>query len=84
MNLLSSAGAGAGITFLQVGFVLDSQPAHNQTTPQTAGIAALLASVSSALVNLPLIYQQTEQKTVTRTVTVISILVVLLRLLAMV
>jgi uncharacterized membrane protein (DUF4010 family) len=58
--------------------------AHHQITPYTAGIAVVLTSVASALVNLPLIYQQTKQKILTRTVTVISIVVVLLGLVVMV
>jgi hypothetical protein len=45
-----------------------------------AGAAAVLASVSSSLVCLPIIYQQTRHKTLSRAATLISIAVVLLGL----
>ena len=67
-GLVSSAGTTASAALLA---------AHNQVTPHTAGIAVVLTSVSSALVNLPLIYQQTKHKALTRTLTVISFVVVL-------
>jgi uncharacterized membrane protein (DUF4010 family) len=74
-GLVSSASTTASAALLA---------AHNQITPQTAGIAVVLTSVSSALVSLPLIYQQTRHKALTRTLTIISFVVVLLGLAAMV
>jgi uncharacterized membrane protein (DUF4010 family) len=73
-GLVSSASTTASAALLA---------AHNQITPHTAGIAVVLTSVSSALVNLPLIYQQTRHKDLTRTLTMISFAVVLLGLAAM-
>jgi uncharacterized membrane protein (DUF4010 family) len=56
---------------------------RGQITPNTAGIAVVLTSISSALVNLPFIYQQTKQKGLTRTLTIMSLVVVLLGLAVM-
>jgi uncharacterized membrane protein (DUF4010 family) len=39
--------------------------------PDIAGIAVVLTSMSSALVNLPLVYRQTRQRALTRRLTVI-------------
>jgi uncharacterized membrane protein (DUF4010 family) len=47
-------------------------------SPEIAGIATILTSVSSSLVNLPLVYQQTRQPQLVRTLTTISIAIVLL------
>jgi uncharacterized membrane protein (DUF4010 family) len=58
--------------------------ASGYVSRHTAGIAVVLTSVSSALVNLPLIYQQTKHKALSRTLTVTSSLVVLPGVLAMV
>jgi len=74
-GLVSSASTTASAALLA---------AHSQITPHTAGVAVVLTSVASALVNLPLIYQQTKHKSLTRTLTVISVVVVLLGLAAMV
>jgi uncharacterized membrane protein (DUF4010 family) len=74
-GLVSSASTTASAALLAV---------HHQITPQTAGVAVVLTSVSSALVSLPLIYQQTKHKGLTRTLTIVSFVVVLLGLAAMV
>ncbi len=52
--------------------------AASQISPETAGIATILTSVSSSLVNLPLVYQQTRQRMLVRKLAVTSILIVLL------
>ncbi len=49
-------------------------------SPHLAGAAVVLTSVSSALVNLPLIYQQTRHKALGRAVALITLAVVLLGL----
>jgi uncharacterized membrane protein (DUF4010 family) len=56
---------------------------HGQLTPQTGGVAVVLASMSSALSNLPVIYQQTKEKELTRTVSVVSFALVLIGLLVL-
>jgi uncharacterized membrane protein (DUF4010 family) len=56
---------------------------HGQLTPQTGGVAVVLASMSSALSNLPVIYQQTKEKELTRAVSVVSFALVLLGLLVL-
>lgn len=58
--------------------------AHGQVSPHTAGAAVVLASVSSALINVPLVYEQTKHKALTLRLTIISSAVVLLGLAAMV
>jgi hypothetical protein len=50
----------------------------SQISPEIAGLATILTSVSSSLVNLPLVYQQTRQKALLWTLSTISILIVLL------
>jgi uncharacterized membrane protein (DUF4010 family) len=57
--------------------------AHGQLAPQTGGVAVVLASMSSALSNLPVIYQQTKEKELTRTVSVVSFTLVLIGLLVL-
>jgi uncharacterized membrane protein (DUF4010 family) len=74
-GLVSSASTTASAALLA---------ARNQITSHTAGIAVVFTSVSSALANLPRIYLQTKHKALTRTLTVISFVVVLLGLVAMV
>ena len=51
--------------------------------PMTGGIATVLTSMSSALVNMPLVYQQTHQIALTRRLALITTLIVLLGLGAM-
>jgi uncharacterized membrane protein (DUF4010 family) len=51
--------------------------------PDIAGIAVVLTSISSALVNLPLVYQQTHQRVLTRRLSIISFCLVLLGLSAL-
>jgi hypothetical protein len=48
--------------------------------PHQAGAAVVLATVSSSLVTLPLIYQQTRHKALSRTVALITVAVALLGL----
>jgi uncharacterized membrane protein (DUF4010 family) len=50
----------------------------SRISPEIAGLATILTSVASSLVNLPLVYQQTRQKPLVRTLAVISVLIVLL------
>ncbi len=47
-------------------------------TPEIAGLAVILTSISSSLVNLPLVYQQTRQKKLVETLAMISILIIAL------
>jgi uncharacterized membrane protein (DUF4010 family) len=57
---------------------------HGEVSPQTAGVAVVLTSISSALINLPLVYGQTKHKALTRRLAVISFAVVLLGLAVMI
>ncbi|MGH9358411.1 MAG: MgtC/SapB family protein [Terriglobia bacterium] len=57
--------------------------AHGQLQPQVAGVAVVLCSVSSALVNLPLVYQQTRQKQLTGNLVAFSSVMVLLGLIVL-
>jgi uncharacterized membrane protein (DUF4010 family) len=50
----------------------------SRISPEIAGLATILTSVASSLVNLPLVYQQTRQKPLVRTLATISILIVIL------
>ena len=50
----------------------------SRISPEIAGAATILTSVSSSLVNLPLVYQQTRQRKLLWTLSTISILIVLL------
>ena len=52
-------------------------------TPLLAGTAAILASVASTFVNLPLIYQQTKDRVLTRKVAIASTVVVIFGLVFM-
>jgi uncharacterized membrane protein YfcA len=49
---------------------------HAKLSPDVAGVATVLASIASALVNLPLVQRQSHDKRLTRTLTVISLLLV--------
>jgi uncharacterized membrane protein (DUF4010 family) len=49
---------------------------HGKLSSDVAGVATVFASITSALVNLPLVERQTHDKRVTRTLTVISVLLV--------
>lgn len=71
-GLVSSASATAAAARLA---------AHGDITPVIAGVATILTSISSAFVNLPLVYQVTKDKDLTRKLflaTLASILVGLL------
>lgn len=50
---------------------------HGSLPPNTAAIATVLTSISSALVNLPIVYRQTKQKDIIRTLGIITFLLVL-------
>jgi uncharacterized membrane protein (DUF4010 family) len=49
---------------------------HGKLSPDVAGVATVFASIASALVNLPLVQRQSHNKRLTRTLTVISLLLV--------
>jgi uncharacterized membrane protein (DUF4010 family) len=49
---------------------------HGKLSPDVAGVATVFASITSALVNLPLVERQTHDRRVTRTLTIISLLLV--------
>jgi uncharacterized membrane protein (DUF4010 family) len=49
---------------------------HGKLSPDVAGVATVLASIASALVNLPLVQRQSHDKRLTRTLAVISLLLV--------
>ena len=70
-GLFSSASTTAAAANLSV---------HGKLSPQTAAVAAILTSVASALVNLPVLYRQTRRKEETRTLSVISFVLVLIGL----
>ncbi len=57
--------------------------AAGQIDPATGGAAAVLTSVSSALINMPLVYQQTKQPHLTRNLAVISVVICLVGLVVM-
>jgi uncharacterized membrane protein (DUF4010 family) len=49
---------------------------HGKLSPDVAGVATVFASITSALVNLPLVERRTHDRGVTRTLTIISLLLV--------
>jgi uncharacterized membrane protein (DUF4010 family) len=49
---------------------------HGKLPPDVAGVATVFASIASALVNLPLVQRQSHDKHLTRTLTVISLMLV--------
>jgi uncharacterized membrane protein (DUF4010 family) len=51
--------------------------------PETAGFATVLTSMTSALVNMPLVYQQTRQRRMTRRLAFISVAIVVVGLCAL-
>jgi uncharacterized membrane protein (DUF4010 family) len=53
---------------------------HGKLSPDIAGVATVFASITSALVNLPLVERQTHDKRVTRTLASISVIVVVIGL----
>ena len=73
-GLVSSASTTAAAATMSI---------HGKLSPQIAGFAAVLTSIASALVNLPLVYRQTRRKEETRTLSAISFLLVLLGLLVL-
>jgi uncharacterized membrane protein (DUF4010 family) len=54
--------------------------AAGNITPETAGLATVLTSMASALVNMPLVYQQTRHGMLTRRLALISVALVALGL----
>lgn len=56
---------------------------HGKLSPQVAGVATVFASISSALVNLPLVEQQTHDKKLTRSLTAISLVLVAIGLIVL-
>jgi len=49
---------------------------HGKLSPDVAGIATVFASIASTLVNLPIIQKQSRDRRITRTVAVVSLLLV--------
>jgi uncharacterized membrane protein YfcA len=49
---------------------------HGKLSAEVAGAATVFASIASALVNLPLVQRQSHNKRLTRTLAVISLLLV--------
>jgi uncharacterized membrane protein (DUF4010 family) len=49
---------------------------HGKLSPDVAGVATVFASIASALVNLPLVQRQSHNKRLTRTLAIISLLLV--------
>jgi uncharacterized membrane protein (DUF4010 family) len=49
---------------------------HGKLSPDVAGVATVFASIASALVNLPLVQRQSRNKRLTRTLAVISLVLV--------
>jgi len=47
--------------------------AHGRISAEIAGVGTVLASVASALINLPVVYQQTRQRLLARNLTVASV-----------
>ena len=45
---------------------------------ETAGMATVLTSMTSALVNIPIVYQQTRQKPLTQRLTVLSLVIAMI------
>jgi uncharacterized membrane protein (DUF4010 family) len=70
-GLVSSASTTAAAANLSV---------HGRLSPPAAAVAAILASVASATVNLPVLYRQTRSKEETRTLSVLSFVLVLIGL----
>lgn len=68
----STAGAAANLAI------------HGKISAQTAGFATVLTSMTSALSNLPVVYQQTHDWTLARRLGLISISIVVAGLLAMI
>ncbi len=66
-GMVSSASATAAAATMAI---------HGKLSPAVAGVATVFASITSALVNLPLVERQTHDKSVTRTLAVISLFLV--------
>ena len=56
---------------------------HGKLSPQVAGVATVFASISSALVNLPLVERQTHDKKLTRSLTAVSFILVAIGLIVL-
>jgi uncharacterized membrane protein (DUF4010 family) len=54
-----------------------------EIAPETAGLATVLTSMTSALVNMPLVYQQTRQRWMTRRLAFVSVAIVVVGLCAL-
>ncbi len=57
---------------------------HGKLSPDVAGVATVFASITSTLVNLPLVERQTHDKRVTRTLAIISLVLVVIGLIVLV
>lgn len=49
---------------------------HGKLSPDVAGVATVFASITSALINLPLVERQTRDRSVTRALSIISLFLV--------
>jgi uncharacterized membrane protein (DUF4010 family) len=73
-GVVSSASATAAAATMAV---------HGKLSPQVAGVATVFASISSALINLPLVERQTKDKKLTRSLAAISVLLVAIGLIVL-
>ena len=51
-------------------------PAYIGITPEIGGVATVLTSIASAMVNMPLVYQQTQQRLLTRRLAILTAAIV--------
>jgi len=70
-GMVSSASATAAAATMAI---------HGKLSPDVAGVATVFASITSALVNLPLVERQTRDKALTKTLALISIFLVVIGL----
>ncbi len=57
--------------------------AEGKISPSTAGIGVVLTSIASALVNMPLVYQTTRQRPLTKHLAVITTVISILGLMVL-
>lgn len=66
MGFLVVAVAGGLVSSASTTATAAALAAAGKLSPATAGVATILTSMSSAVVNMPLVYQQTQQRSLTR------------------
>jgi uncharacterized membrane protein (DUF4010 family) len=71
LSLLGGAASSASTTAAAATMAI-----HGKLSPDVAGVATVFASIASALVNLPLVRRQSHNKRLTRTLAIISLLLV--------